>query len=245
MWVSEVRAVTFGSPSVLWFSKPDALRRATLEALRSLAPSGLTRSPEVIWSEYESARAKAHWTDHRELPLEPFLHEALGPPPGDMAALASTISERLSAFLEWYPDVLPTVDYLRESGYATGLLLDLPVPLPPAWTERASRWFDAIVSSREVGFRTPAAPMFLEAARRLHAVPGRVLHVGDGLAEDVHGGLRAGLHAALLERPQRHVPDPAGMEWLRAEAHLVPADVHPDLRLRSLEELAAAMDTFG
>ncbi len=245
MWVSEVRAVSFGSSALLWFSKPDALRRAAIGALGSASLSGLPRSPEVVWSEYEAARAAARWKDHRELPLEPFLQEAFGTLPGDTVSLESAMSDRLSPFLEWYPDVLPAVDYLRESGYPTALLLDLPVPLPPGWTERASRWFDAIVPSRELGLRPPAAALFQEAARRVHVVPSRVLHVGDGLAEDVHGAQRAGFRAALLERPQRHAPDPGGLDWLRTQEHLAASEVRPDLRLRSLEELAAAMDAFG
>ncbi len=245
MWIVDLRTVTFSSAAVLRLSRPDALARAAVAALREASVLAPSSDPESFWTEYEARRAVARWTDQRELSLDRFLEDATGLGPPERLALESAIADRLASSLEWQPDALPTLDYLKESGYPTALLLDLPVPLSSAWRERAQGWVDAMVSSRELGLRTPAAAVFSEAVRRLHGVPARTLHVGEGLAEDVHGAQRAGLRAALLERPLRRPPDPGGMEWLHREVRGASEGVRPDLKLRGLEELAAAIESFA
>ncbi len=242
--MAELRAVTLGSSGVLWLTRPEPLRAAAEAVLGELGGTG-KGDLGATWTRYEATRAAARWKDQREVPFVPFLREALGSASPEPSDLESRVAERLASSMEWYPDALPGLDYLRESGYRTALLLDLPLPLSRAWQERIRPWFDVTVSSLETGLRTPSAAVFAEAVRRLHAVPARTLHVGDGLAEDVHGAQRAGLRAALLERPQRHAPDPASLEWLRGQEGVGPTGVQPDVKLRSLEELAAAIDAFG
>ena len=242
MWVSELRAVTFSGDAVLRSVDADPLRQAAVSVLREAPGSDRGRDPGETWSAYAASRAKARWEDQREVPAAGLLP---GLPAEALRASEAAMGERLGAALEWQPDALPALDYLRESGLSTALLLDLPVPLPPAWEERARPWFDAVVSSRDLGLRTPAAAVFADSAVRLHVPAARVLHVGEGLAEDVYGAQRAGLRGVLLERPVRRPQDPRALDWLlRAEGRAA-AEVRPDLKIRTLEELAAAIDAFG
>lgn len=241
-WISDLRAVTFSGDTVLHARERDALGRATVAVLRASPAAGSPRDPERVWSGYAASREAARWEDQREVPLRDLFGGGPGPSPGDAEA---AVGVRLGEALEWYPDALPALDYLRESGLATVLLLDLPLPLPPAWAERVRPWFDGVLSSRDVGYRTPAAAPFAEAVVRVHAPAARVLHVGEGLAEDVHGAQRAGLRAALLERPIRRPQDPRALDWLLRTEGRAASEVTPDLKIRTLEELAAAVDAFG
>ena len=245
MWIADLRAVTLSSSAALRRPRPDAFRLAALYALREAKPETEVSALEAAWSRYEAVREAARWTEHREIPVGTFFAEGPGLQVPNPSAVEAAAGERLSASLEWQPDALPALDYLRESGYRTALLLDFPVPLSGVWLERLGQWFDAVVAAREVGLRTPAAPFFREVAKRLRVSPRFLLHVGEGLAEDVHGAQRVGSHAALLERRLRRPPNPAATEWLRRELGPASKAVRPDLKLRTLEDLAGAIDAFG
>jgi len=243
MWITDLRAVMFSSPGILRFTRPDALRFAAESALIEHAPARLLSPFPEAWSRYEANRARRRWADHGELPIESLGQDLFG---SEMdRALVDHVGERLGECLEWHPDALPTLDYLRESGYRTVLLSDLPIPLPRVWQERSKPWFDETVSSRDLARRTPDPSAFREALRRLRLGPHQVLHVGEGVVEDVHAAQAADLRTALLERFGRGRPDPEALAWLRRERGLEPSSVKPDLRLRTLEELAATVDAFA
>lgn len=242
MWVSQLSAVTFSGDAVLRPTGPDPLRRAVLSVLREAPGAGASGDPERAWSGYAASRAGARWGEQREVLLGDLFR---GLPAEALRGAEAAVGDRLGAALEWQADALPALDYLRESGLSTALILDLPAPLPPAWLERARPWFDTVVSSRDLGFRTPAATVFADAVVHMHVPAARVLHVGEGLAEDVRGAQRAGLRAALLERPMRHPQDPQALDWLLRTEGRAAAEVKPDLKIRTLEELAAAIDAFG
>jgi FMN phosphatase YigB (HAD superfamily) len=60
--------------------------------------------------------------------------------------------------------------------------------------------FDAIVISHEAGHTKPAGELFHLAANGLATPIGSMLHVGDGIVEDVVGAQASGAQAALLDR---------------------------------------------
>lgn len=241
MWMADLRAVTFSGPTVLRAVRPDALRSATRSVVAERLPRAIAEF-DGAWAQYEAERARRRWVDQHEQPLETFLTGIAG---GDEAPLAKEVAEQFGNSLEWHGDALPTLDYLRESGYRTVLLLDLPMPLPPVWQERSKPWFHETVASTDVLRRTPDPAPFEEALGRLRVGPPKVLHVGEGLFEDVHAAQAVQLRTALLERFGRSPPDPAAEEWLHRVHHMVPADVTPDLKLRTLEDLAGALDAFA
>lgn len=242
MWMAELRAVTFSSPAVLRPTRRDALAYA----VRSSASRGGDRVSAAVdesWAGYERERAEHRWTDHHEVPLAPFLSQIAADAEG--AELIRMIADRFADCLEWHPDALPTLDYLRESGYRTVLVLDLPMALPGVWQERARPWFDEMVCTADLLRRTPDPAPFQEALRRLRLGPAKVLHVGEGLVEDVHAAATHHLRTALLERFGRPAPDPEAAAWLRRARQVDPASVTPDLKLRTLEDLPRALDAFG
>ena len=54
----------------------------------------------------------------------------------------------------------------------------------------------------------PSPAFFAAALERAGTEPGRAIHVGDSLAEDVEGALAAGLAAAWLQRTGTDQPPP-------------------------------------
>lgn len=67
--------------------------------------------------------------------------------------------------------------------------------------------FDHVVVSALVGVSKPDRGIFDEALRRAGAVAGATLHVGDSLADDYLGARAAGLHALLVDRGGRRLPE--------------------------------------
>jgi FMN phosphatase YigB (HAD superfamily) len=240
MWIGDLRAVTFSGASVLRWTRPDALRFAAESALAARMPRDASLAFPEAWSRYEAERQRRRWQDQREVSLESLIKELAAD--GSEESLADGVAEGLGACLEWRGDALPALDYLRESGCRTALLLDLPVPFPRAWEERSKPWFGEVISSRELSRRTPDPSAFHETLRRLRMGPHAVLHVGEGIVEDVYAAHAAQLRTALLERSGRAPPAPEAATWLRQARGTDPSTVNPDLRLRTLEELPAALD---
>lgn len=114
-----------------------------------------------------------------------------------------------------FPDVAPALRAFREAEIAVcigsnfdGRLRQVVLGLP-----ELQGVVDSLVISSEVGYRKPHPAFFEAACQRLGLSPEQVLCVGDDRVNDVHGAIRAGLWAMLLdrggERPRDlpHVPD--------------------------------------
>ena len=67
--------------------------------------------------------------------------------------------------------------------------------------------FDGVVVSAVVGASKPSRAIFDEAVRLASIAHENTLHVGDSLVDDYHGARAAGLHALLLDRRGRHLPE--------------------------------------
>jgi len=64
-------------------------------------------------------------------------------------------------------------------------------------------YFDFALSAREAGCAKPDRTIFLNACERAGVLPQHTLHAGDDIECDVRGALRAGLHAAWINRDTR------------------------------------------
>jgi putative hydrolase of the HAD superfamily len=101
-----------------------------------------------------------------------------------------------------FPDVEPALRAFQEAGIAVcvgsnfdGRLRRVVYGLP-----EVRELADCLVISSEVGFRKPHPAFYEAACRHLELAPQRVLFVGDDREHDVHGAMRAGLSALLLDR---------------------------------------------
>ncbi|MGD8278036.1 MAG: HAD family hydrolase [Gemmatimonadota bacterium] len=131
--------------------------------------------------------------------------------PESMPAHAERIWELVGpASLVVFPDVLPVVRSLRGAGLKTAIVSNWMCGLGHFCTELGlADGFDHVLASAELGVKKPEPEIFVEACRRLGTAPGRTLHVGDTVIDDLEGGRNAGLHALLIER-RPDGTDPAG-----------------------------------
>jgi putative hydrolase of the HAD superfamily len=81
------------------------------------------------------------------------------------------------------------------------------------------------------GTAKPAADIFHAACEKLGLAPEEVLHVGDDPELDVIGAHRAGLRSVWIHR--------GTASWCEASRQ---SDIHPDLTVRDLAELADALE---
>ena len=110
-----------------------------------------------------------------------------------------------------YPDVLPTLARLRQSGRRLALVSNFDsrienichgLGLPDA--------LDAVVYSAAVGFAKPARPIFDAALEAVRTPASRALFVGDSPDDDIAGARAAGCRALLIDRDgQADAPVPS------------------------------------
>jgi HAD superfamily hydrolase (TIGR01549 family) len=109
---------------------------------------------------------------------------------------------------ELFPDVLPTLQRMRDAGYR--------VVITSNWHRGLEHFchglglsglVDGVVASAEVGFAKPDPRIFALACERLGVKPSQALHVGDSNDEDYVGARKAGLSALLLCREAPRAPN--------------------------------------
>jgi FMN phosphatase YigB (HAD superfamily) len=100
-----------------------------------------------------------------------------------------------------FPEVMRTLRALRASGHTLAVISNWPRGLSYFCDKlKLSDHFEFILASGEVGAAKPDIRIFAEAASRLGAEPGRVVHVGDSLVDDYCGASAAGFEALLVDR---------------------------------------------
>ena len=73
----------------------------------------------------------------------------------------------------------------------------------------ASRYFEAVFISGEVGIAKPDPRIFRLALSRLNAAPGRSVFVGDSLEHDIAGARSAGMMTVYIRKEEAEDPDDA------------------------------------
>ncbi len=103
--------------------------------------------------------------------------------------------------LELYPDTVPTLDRLKEDGYAMALVSNAPPDTKEAVDSLGLGYYlDPIVISGLVGFSKPNPEIFRIALQRAGVSPEQTIHIGDLYESDVVGARNAGIKGILLDR---------------------------------------------
>jgi HAD superfamily hydrolase (TIGR01509 family) len=197
-----IRAITLDLDDTLWPFAPVAQRiQVALEAWVAEHAPGASSSFDV------TAAREVLATVRRERPdiahdLGACRREALwrtlsaaGEDPALADDLFAVIYEARQQ-VDHYEDVGPALDRLS----ARVPLLALTNGNADLQRTGVAHWFVGCVSAGDAGVEKPDMRIFMEACKRLSLPPGDVLHVGDDLALDVEGALRAGMQAAWVHR---------------------------------------------
>ncbi len=89
-----------------------------------------------------------------------------------------------------------------------------------------SRWFEGVITARELGVAKPEPAFFSGALQQAGLAPGETLHVGDHPENDIRAAQAAGLTTVWLNRK--------GHDWALG-------DSRPDHELRDLQQLPALL----
>lgn len=73
----------------------------------------------------------------------------------------------------------------------------------------ASRYFEAVLISGEVGIAKPDPRIFRQALSRLNAAPGQSVFVGDSMEHDIAGARNAGMMTVYIRKGKAEDPDDA------------------------------------
>ncbi len=158
------------------------------------APEGADYTPELDGDERLGYLARFAERVFRRLDVRP----ARSPTPAEAAALWEILGP---ASFEVYSEVPDVLARLSRAGYRLALVSNWPCGLAGFCAELGlAPFFDHVLVSAELGCAKPDPGIFAEVCRRLDTAPGRILHVGDSLTEDVEGARGAGLQTLLLVR---------------------------------------------
>jgi putative hydrolase of the HAD superfamily len=100
-----------------------------------------------------------------------------------------------------FPEVEQVLSRLKRRGLKLAIISNWQRGLDIFCHElRIAPYFEAIISSADVGFDKPDPRIFAETLRRLRVAPEYAVHVGDLVDDDVKGATEAGLRAVLVDR---------------------------------------------
>ncbi|MFH1560554.1 MAG: HAD family hydrolase [Chloroflexota bacterium] len=149
------------------------------------------------------------------------------------------VADRISywyaeAFFDFPPPVAPeahgVLEELRKTGYRLGMISNTGMTPGRLFRRYLAQhdlldFFQVLTFSDEVRLAKPSTEMFYRTLRSLGTPPGKALHVGDHIANDILGAKRAGMRTVLLGT---------------AEGQEKVADPH--LQIMSLDELPQALE---
>ena len=98
-----------------------------------------------------------------------------------------------------YPDALPTIDVLKEEGFAVGVVGNQPSGATDCLADSGIE-LDLLTTSSELGFEKPDPMFFTAVAHPLDVEPRQVAYVGDRIDNEVFPAIEAGLLAVNLNR---------------------------------------------
>lgn len=185
------------------------------ESVRAfLSKKGLLRiSPDVMWQRVKSENHEAQ--DYRVRPLEERLVRIFHI--DEKKRTDRFIMDMCQHFMnpifirgDCYEDTVPALQQLKSMGFTTAIISNTPWGSPAElWRKEVarfglSRYMNAVVFCRDVGWRKPARQIFEFALENLHASPKNCLFVGDDPRWDIAGPRAVGIDALLIDRTESY-----------------------------------------
>lgn len=126
-----------------------------------------------------------------------------------VAVLHRDYRSRCAELVPHRPEVCAAIEALAEDGWVLGVVTNgAPEQRVKLEVAQLARYFDSVVISSDYGVRKPDAALFRLAMDELRAErDSQAVMVGDDLATDIEGGLRAGLLTVWVSGGRTRHPD--------------------------------------
>lgn len=107
-----------------------------------------------------------------------------------------------SATYQLYPDVLSTLEAVKQAGYRLAIISNWSWHLPELCESLGlTPYFEQIITSARVGYAKPHPRIYEYALEELMVAPVQAVHIGDSYRADVVGASRLGIQPLWLRRP--------------------------------------------
>jgi len=145
----------------------------------------------------------------------------------------SMVEEVWQAFIERnkiYPDTIPTLQKLKQSGYRLGIITDCDLDVAEGILQkhRLMNFFDVKIISGEIRAYKPSSIMFCKALELVDCSPNKGIYVGDSEI-DIKGAKEIGLVTVIVDR-----------ETMRTSQ----MGIVPDFRINMLSEIPKILLTL-
>jgi len=173
------------------YLKPELSRAEILAAIKS-ADSGSFKKPRNHKEDLRTQGVGKHWTDiyNATLARGIFAKE-----PGYDMYYYGFIEKNFPKAMMLYPDTPPTLRWLRENGYTTGILTNGPSDYQRTKLEALNMYdaVDTVVLCGDLEQQKPHAMTFEAICSAMNCRPEEAVYVGDNPWNDVDGARRAGM----------------------------------------------------
>jgi putative hydrolase of the HAD superfamily len=207
------------------------MRNARLNAVRAMIEAGL---PVDIESGYRVLKDIVN--EHGQYYNKHFdaLLKNLGLKwnPRVIAAGVVAYRETNLAYLKPFPDTIPTLLRLRESGYKLGALSDgLPVKQAQKLIQLGiQHFFERVCISEEFGLKKMAPRLFEICLQEFSNKPAEVIFIGNDLTSDIVSANKAGVISVRIRMGDSRIGEP------------VNSDEKPKYEIRNLSEIISIIN---
>ena len=153
---------------------------------------------DVLFNRENEDRPLSQRTDKERLEFfgryEQLILETAGVPVSlDLAQKVWNMAMAVPKDFVLFPDAVPALEYLRESGYKVGIITNLRRNLDELCQRSGlTPYLDFAVGSQEVGIEKPHPEIFKAALNHAKVIPEECLHEGDQIRSDVKGAQGVG-----------------------------------------------------
>ncbi len=182
--------------------------------LTALAQHDITPSAEELGVALKDAIQAARWTPEerfetsaeasyaRIVAIDQRVLTGLGHPdlPDEVfRSIHAAFRERTAWHV--YPDVEPSLTWLREEGIRLAVISNWLWEAPELFHEVGlARHFEELIVSARLGYDKPHPEIFRRALELMDVSPERAMHVGDSYPADVLGARAAAITPVLIDR---------------------------------------------
>lgn len=196
----DIQALVYGPTGADFLS--EILRAEEIQADPIEVTDALNRLPAQLIAARNAIRTEEMENDYNRAVM-PALLENLGLPRPSGALLLRLLEamHEYHTYFSLYPETLPVLAELQKRGFVLGVLGNWEPSLHRLVREfEIDGYFQAVVSSLEMGAAKPDPFLFVRALKLLGLRAEETLHVGPSPAEDIAGALSAHIQPIWLNR---------------------------------------------